>query len=150
MFNNGDIDEAIQYAERSLELNPNDNQGIRTTLLNIYLTSKNLEGACRLFDEYDDGYGDFALPNWCRVLERILSNDLVGAKKALENAHKKNKHVLGFLTGRKKMPKQKPNSYALGTIEEAICCIHEILISWLEHPDALDWLRSQKVAKNKS
>jgi len=54
-----------------LDLNPNDNQGIRYFLLALYLTRGDPDGARRLFDQYDDESS--ALFQWSRVLERHLS-----------------------------------------------------------------------------
>lgn len=144
------IVDAIRCAERMLQLNPNDNQGIRNSLMNYYLMLDEVEKFRRLDREYnpDDGNdGDFAVPNWCRVLERFVSNDIDGAKRVLKNARAKNRFVELYLTGKKKTPNRIVAGYALGSKEEAIDCFNSISFSWYKHPDAIKWLEEQCYAK---
>ncbi len=137
--------EAIQHYEALLELNPGDNQGVRYPLLGLYLLVANLEGAGKLLREFeDDAMATFA---WGRALERVLSGDLQGASVALGIARKKNRFLELYLTGQKDMPSQLPDSYSLGSEEEAIVCLDNIGPAWVEHPDAALWLVSQFLAE---
>ena len=89
-----------------LELNPNDNQGVRDPLLGLYLTAGDLKGAGRLLKKYeDDALANFA---WGRVLERFLAGDRAGAKAALEIARAANGHVELYMTIRKPLPEEAP------------------------------------------
>jgi len=135
----GRVDEAVELYEGSLRLNPNDNQGIRCPLLGCYLEADDLDGARRLFDEYEDEGSAMFL--WSRVLERVLSEDEGGARKALADARKTNKHVEPYLTGAKQKPKRMPDYYGFGDENEAKVCAGAIGGAWKKHPKAVRWLK---------
>ena len=134
----GRAEEAVEIYEHSLELNPNDNQGVRYPLLGCYLEADNLEAARRLFDQYDEEAS--AMFHWGRVLERVLSDDEKGARKALSEARKTNKYVEPYLTGAKRTPRSLPDCYGFGDENEAKVCIHEIGKAWKKHKKAVRWL----------
>lgn len=115
------IDEAIAEAEIMLDLNPNDNQGVRDRLLPMYLEKSRLEDARRLLARYEKDYT--AIHAFGSVIERFLSGDLEGAVEALKEAHEINPHVLAYLSGRKKLSTSLPMTYSLGGKEEAHLCI---------------------------
>jgi tetratricopeptide (TPR) repeat protein len=141
LLGEGRVSEAIQHFEALLELNPNDNQGVRDVLLGSYLASDNLEGARRLFRQYkEDGGAVFV---WGRVLERVLSGDFAGATRALKHARKENRFVEQYVTGRKKFPREMPDSYSFGSDEEALVCLDSLGEAWANHPEALLWLMGQ-------
>src|SRR5579883_1276888 len=50
----GREEESIGHCKALLDLNPNDNQGVRDILLSRYLASGNDEGAARLYRQYPD------------------------------------------------------------------------------------------------
>ena len=115
------LDEAIAEAEIMLDLNPNDNQGVRDRLLPMYLEKSRLENARRLLARYEKDYT--AIHAFGSVIERFLSGDLEGAVEALKEAHEINPHVLAYLSGRKKFPTGLPMTYSPGGKEEAHLCI---------------------------
>jgi len=82
---------------------------------------------------------------WARVLAAVLNDNKKEASKALKAAREANKHVEAFLTSRKKLPTEAPSYYGIGDPNEAIICVHEIGTAWTRHPDAIDWLKQQKV-----
>ena len=43
LWDNEQKDEAIQIYEELLQLNPNDNQGLRYTLINLFIDQNNLD-----------------------------------------------------------------------------------------------------------
>ena len=135
-------EEAVKESEAMLELNPNDNQGVRDRLLGIYLELDDLEGARRLFDQYEQE--TFATFAWGRVLERFLARALGEAIAAYRRAWKTNRHVANYLTGRKELPDERPFSFQLGSSEEAFFCLESIGMAWLKHPEALDWLEEMR------
>jgi tetratricopeptide (TPR) repeat protein len=137
----GRVTEAVRHFEALIELNPNDNQGVRDTLLACYLMADNLNGARHLLHEYKED--DSALFNWGRMLERILCGDLDGAARALKHARKNNRFVELYLTGRKRPPREMPDSYSFGSEEEAIICAEALGEAWVTHPKALTWLFTQ-------
>jgi len=134
-----EMDAAIAEYEGMLALNPGDNQGHRDVLRGLYLEAGNLEGVRRLNKEYDDGM--FAIPAWSAVLERFLSDDLKQAEKLLRAAHKYNRHVAGYLTGTKPLPKEGPGRYSPGDPNEAALCVILLGKAWFSHPEAIVWLR---------
>jgi tetratricopeptide (TPR) repeat protein len=135
------VDEAIGHLEAMLELNPGDNQGIREILLGACLTVSNLEGARRVLTAYeDDGSAVFA---WGRVLERVLSQQFTEAEAALAEARKGNRFVELYLTRAKKLPRNMPTMYSMGSMEEAQLCLEALSGAWGEHPKAVFWLMAQ-------
>lgn len=137
----GRVDDAIQHFESMLELNPNDNQGVRDVLLGCYLSRDNLAGAKKLLHEFrGDGSAAFA---WGRVLERFLSGDLPAAKRALRKARQQNRFVEEYLTFQRPLPTDLPESYAMGSEEEAVLCLTHLSGAWADHPLATSWLWEQ-------
>ncbi len=137
----GHLKEAIKQAEQMLELNPNDNQGIRDSLLGMYLETGNLKGARNLIKRYPNEI--MATFLWGQVLERYLSGEVEEAAKFYKKASSKNPHVFDYLIGRKKYPlKYEQYYYAPGDESEAIQCFKEIGPAWKKHPEAIKWLKS--------
>jgi tetratricopeptide (TPR) repeat protein len=133
--------DAIAHFAAMLELNPGDNQGVRYPLLGLYLTIGDLEGARALLKDFeDDAMATFA---WGYALERLLSGDLEGASAALKSARKQNRFVELYLTGQKAPPKEMPDSYMLGSEEEAIICLDNLAGAWAEHTETALWLAGQ-------
>lgn len=130
--------EAIGHFEAMLELNPNDNQGNRDPLLGCYLLIGDLEGARRLFAKYPESL--MAISAWGRVLERFLSGAQGEAAMARKEAVQNNPYVEAYLTGRKRMPRQLPEGFSLGSEAEAVICVDALGEAWRRHPDAIQWL----------
>jgi tetratricopeptide (TPR) repeat protein len=136
--------DAIRIYEKMLELNPNDNQGVRDPLLGAYLAVNDLGVAGRLLRKYkDDAMANFA---WGRVLERFLAGDLVGAGTALNKARKANRFVELYMTGQKPIPKEMPEMYSPGSEEEAMLCMDGVGRAWAQHKEAVSWLLDQQGA----
>ncbi|MCO6042537.1 hypothetical protein NG895_01325 [Aeoliella sp. ICT_H6.2] len=141
LYDVGETEEAIEHVEEMLRLNPNDNQGLRYSLLGWYLELGNLKGADHLLLEYaEEGSAMFA---WARVLARVLDDDLDAATAALSEARDANQYVEAYLVGRKRLPKQGPGYYSPGDESEAIVCMDAIGGAWRKHPVAKKWLKSQ-------
>jgi tetratricopeptide (TPR) repeat protein len=139
-----DLD-AIAHYSAMLELNPNDNQGVRYSLLGAYLMVGDLDRARALWKNFaDDAMATFA---WGRVLERFLSGDLEGASAALKSARKQNRFVELYLTGRRALPEGMPDSYMLGSDEEAVICLDNVGGAWAAHPEVAPWLIQQLLAE---
>ena len=136
--------DAIRLYEKMLELNLNDNQGVRDPLLGAYLAVKDLDGAGRLLKKYeDDAMANFA---WGRVLERFLAGDLAGASTALKKARKANRFVELYMTAQKPIPKQIPEMYSPGSEEEAVLCMDGVGRAWAQHKEAVFWLLDRQEA----
>lgn len=133
--------DAIRVCERMLELNPNDNQGVRDSLLGLYLAMADVAGAGKLLKQYKDDAT--ANASWGRTLERWMSGDRTKAKAELRKAMKANRFVAPFLTGEKAVPKQLPEMYSLGSVEEAMLCANNLGAAWAAQTEARVWLREQ-------
>lgn len=137
----GDRKEGIQHLEGLLDLNPDDNQGVRDTLLGAYLECDDLQGAGRLLRQFaGDSTAVFA---WGGTLERLLSADFPGAERELRSARAQNRFVEEYLRGIRKLPRDFPDSYVLGSEEEAILCMEAMSGAWMAHPEAMIWLLMQ-------
>jgi tetratricopeptide (TPR) repeat protein len=139
----GQLVEATGHYEALLDLNPNDNQGNRDALLACDLALGNLEGAQRLFKQYEDEIG--VVFAWGRVLERFLARDYPGATAALHKARKANPYVEPYLVGKKHLPAHLPEFYSFGDENEAISGVNLFGDTWKRHAEVLAWLRSGKL-----
>jgi len=133
--------EALRHYEGLLELNPNDNQGVRDVLLGGYLAIENLDGVRRLLQQYKNDYT--AVFAWGRTLERFLAGDLRNAEQELKTARKRNRFVELYLSGERKIPKSMPAAYSLGSAEEALVCAGCLAAAWARHKEAVFWLLDQ-------
>jgi len=106
----------------------------------LYLEARRLDDVAALFERYEEEYS--AIFAWGRVLERYLAGDEAGASSALTIARTVNPFVEPLLTGRKRMPRRKPEYYGMGDENEAIICVDSIGAGWKSAPDAVTWLKS--------
>ena len=136
------FEESIAEYEAMLDLNPNDNQGMRYPLMACYLAIKRLDGARRLLEQYDE-LGFSALWAWAYVLERLLAGDPDGATQALQDARRQNRHAQAFFVEQRKVPRHLPGSYSPGSKEEAIIAWNILRRAWTRHPEAHAWLKAQ-------
>ena len=133
--------DAIKNYEKMIELNPDDNQGVRDPLLGLYLATGNLDGARRLLKDYkEDGSANIV---WARVLYLFLTGDKPGAASALEIARTENRLVELYFTGQRRIPKAMPEMYSPGSEEEAVLVLDHMSFAWAEHKEAVFWLMDQ-------
>jgi tetratricopeptide (TPR) repeat protein len=142
LYDMGRYDEAIPHFKEMLRLNPNDNQGNRDVLAACYLAaSENLQ-ALELLNKYPEGI----TANW-NYTHALVQFRLHGiseeANKALQVAVANNPNVPEYLRGLKRMPREKPSHYGIGSIEEAVVYAELYCNCWKSTPGALDWLASQ-------
>ncbi len=140
----GKIEESTVEHEEMLKLNANDNQGIRYGLMACYLTLQQMEKARRLFKNYKDDREYSAVFAWAHVLERFLSDDRDGALKSLGHAQKQNGHAMAYFLEHRKLPKSMPDSYSMGSREEAIIAWDILKPAWKAHPEAQVWLEKNR------
>ena len=131
---------AIAVYEEMLELNKNDNQGVRYTLVDCYICEKSYDKALQLIDGSDENSSFF---NWAKVLISYATQGEVAAKKALKAAVKQNPYVLPFLSGKKRLPPYSPSFYSPGDEDEAIICVKMQKDAWKIHKEAKNWLKSK-------
>ena len=130
MFNQ---EEAILQLEEMLELNPNDNQGVRDLLLLAYLEEHEYKKALQLITTFEeDGSAWFA---YSRVLaEQGLDKPVSTIKNLLRQAVKTNPHVSAYLVGKKKLPKKAPEYVGFGDDREAIYYVQGNYHLWQLQP----------------
>ncbi len=133
--------EAITVYEEMIELNPEDNQGARDSLLGLYLGEGDVLRARSLLNRYHED--DMAVFSWGRAIERFLSGDLPEARKALKNAVKANAFVLAIMSGIEEMPEDYEGGFSPGDINEAWYCLMEFGPVWEKQPDVLPWIASE-------
>jgi len=134
----GRIDEAIEHYQDMLRLNPNDNQGMRDTLLPLLIENGRIDDAEMLWKQYKDDVT--AVWHYARaLLTFIQKGDCNASRKQLAKAIKKNAHVPKYLLGKENIP-PIPQSYSLGSKEEAVVCVDEIEDAWDSVPAAMHWL----------
>ncbi|HEX9923330.1 MAG TPA: hypothetical protein VGD99_11775 [Anaerolineae bacterium] len=132
-------DEAAAHFQDMLRLNPGDNQGIRYSLLNLLLSTKQDAGAQALLDEYDDGMAEWL---YTRALLTFRQEGAgPSANAALKEALRMNKHVPAYLTGRKRVPNRLPPYVGFGDDNEAAVYASGYLPHWRRTPGAIDWLK---------
>lgn len=130
--------DSIAHNEALLDLNPNDNQGIRDVLLSQYLVLGDDAAAERLFRQYP--HDSSAAFLWSRVLLNVRCGDQAASEAALLAAMEYNPHVAGFFSGKKKVPAVLPDAYSPGSREEAVLYIADFGEAWMVSPDAMDWV----------
>ena len=133
--------ESLTHCEALLELNPDDDQGIRHGLLSRYLALGNDMGAARLFRDYPHDASAAFL--WSRVLLDLRRGDQVAATEHLVLAMHGNPHVAGVFAGKRKPPARLPAHYSPGDRNEAALYIANFAEAWLASADAMDWLTGQ-------
>lgn len=140
----GRIESSAAEVEAMLELNPGDNQGLRYRLLASYLALRRMDDARRLSERYADEVEYHTVIAWSKVLERFLSGELDEASKAVALAQKQNGFSKAYILGHRKIPKNLPDSYSLGSKEEAVCFAGDLQLAWKAYPEAKKWLATLK------
>ena len=142
LWESGQRAEAVAEYRAMLELNPNDNQGIRYLLIDCLLTLGLDADADALLKRYKDD-GGVGWP-WSRALLAFrLKGDGAAARKALKIALTNNSYVPPYLLGLRKMPSRLPDYVAVGGEDEAISYLFTGMAAWLAAPGALAWLAEQ-------
>ena len=123
-----------------LRINPNDNQGVRTLLINLYLRERKDREAMALAHTYPaDMLVDI---NFGNVLAHYRLGQLKDAESLLKKAHYEHPLVARMLWRKRvKQPALQPNSITLGGEDEAWIYRDEMRETWAATPSALDWLR---------
>ncbi len=135
----GRLQEAAGHYQALLRLNPGDNQGVRHFLIPLLVELGDDAAASDLLNEYEDDTASSLA--FTRVLLHFRAEgDTKAARESLRTAAKANPHVIGFLTDLKSLPARMPSSYTIGSEEEAVICIQEILSAWDASPGAVQWL----------
>lgn len=122
---------AIKDFEELLELNPNDNQGIRDLLLPIYIVEGKFDDAKALINRYEQDVTAAFMFN--HALLYFYSEGLTAKTKSLlKKADQQNPYVKDYLTGKKAMPRIEYQQFAIGDNREAVTYIQVNIQLWQE------------------
>ena len=137
----GRREESLAHSEALLELNPEDDQGIRQGLLSRYLTVGHEAGAERLLHRYaQDSSAAFL---WSRVLLDLRREDQAAAKDDLRAAMQGNPHVADLFSGKRTPPARLPERFTPGDRHEAALYFAGFAEAWLASSEAMEWLMDQ-------
>ncbi len=134
----GKIEESIHEYKELLELNPNDNQGIRYILSGLLLHTENYGEYLKLYKSYKEK-STFWLFNYALYLF-IKKGDSKESNKALQDANKCNKYVIKIMTQQIQMNLEPPSHYSPGQEDEAVCYLMDNFSIWMKHKDSIFWL----------
>ena len=133
------FDDAITHAVGMLKLNPNDNQGIRYTLVGLLLRTGNPAGAVHLIEQYDEESSHWL---WAKALVAFLNGGSDAAAIPLAKAREANPHALPYLAGRKRLPQRPVEFYSQGDESEAQVLSASLAPAWRRFARAKEWLKS--------
>jgi tetratricopeptide (TPR) repeat protein len=135
------LPEAAEHYRALLDLNPGDNQGIRSQLLDLLLTLDDYAGALDLLKRYrDDGMAEWLYTGALVLFQR--AGRLDKAERRLRKALAQNEYVPAYLTGRKRVPGRLPPYLGFGDDAEAQHYAARYLHHWRRTPRAIEWLQA--------
>lgn len=139
---NGEREEAMSHYRALLELNPNDNQGVRYLLLACLVEMRRGDEAQALIQVYSED----ASAVWCysRALLAFRGEGNTGQSRHYRaEAVESNKYIPAYLAGRRKLPKVPPDYVGMGDKNEAVSYVFDNRSAWLDTPGAIPWLLKQ-------
>lgn len=137
----GLVAEAMEVLEEMIELNPNDNQGVRDQLLLYCISIEEPERFNHYAKMYKEDSMAFALFN--RALFSFQTKFATKpSNEDLQKAIDSNKFVVPKLLS-EKFCDGLADSYSPGSKEEADYYVSHAYEVWREIPGALDWLKKQ-------
>jgi len=134
----GETEEAIKHCQEMLQLNPNDNQGVRGVLINWLLFRNKCQKVEELLNDYKDDF--LSSMAYSKALFLFRKGDTIKASKALEEAIERNKFVPLYLLQFKEMPEILPEYVGFGDENEAIAYVYDAFQVWYGIPGAIEWL----------
>jgi tetratricopeptide (TPR) repeat protein len=132
----GDIEGALAHYRDMLELNPNDNQGIRYVLAGCLLKQDNYSALKELLAAHEDGSAFWL---YTRALVAFRESDEQAAT-LVKNACAANQHVPAILAGTKPAVGSDDGYITMGGPDEATYYVTECGAAWHRTPGAVPWL----------
>ena len=130
--------ESVDTIKEMLAFNPNDNQGMRYSLINKLLVMRKLNEAEELLKEYKDDYTAHWLYSKAYLYFNKPSKKLTADKDLIE-AMRFNPYVPLYLFGIKQMPEVLPDYMGIGDDTEAISYVKDSLEVWGSNKNASHW-----------
>ena len=135
----GRREEAMGHYRELLRLNANDNQGVRDLLLPVLLISGGDDEAAALLQRYAED----AMAVW-RYGHALVTfrreGDSAAARDHRREALLANRWVAKYLAGAAPLPDQDPETYAVGSEDEAVMAARTLAEAWRATPGAAAWL----------
>ena len=142
------INAAVDVYREMIELNPNDNQGVRYLLSTILLSKKDLSDYESFIKKYEGE--DSAVWHYNNAMYHYKKmGKSAKSDKELEKAYKFNKHVMEFMLGLKELPEDMPQYIGRGDENEAAAYILDAIHTWGKTDGALDWMHEFLMKRNK-
>ena len=136
---NKQLRKATELLERSLHLNPNDNQGNRFLLATLYLEQQQYDDARAHLAKYEEELNAFMQYSQL-LLDYVTQGDSPETRERRQAAIGYNKYVAQYLSGRKKLPTTIPGHYGPGDRNEAILYAADNRNLWRQVMGAIPWL----------
>lgn len=134
------VEQARTLAELLLALNPGDNHGVRTALMNAHLRAGDDKAALSLASNYEEDM--FAELPYGRVLALVRLGRMQGATVAAQLAVDRLPEVRRYLMReRAAKPRMNPYGVALGSKEQAWIYREDMRDLWLSEPEAMALIR---------
>ncbi|MFZ2325071.1 MAG: hypothetical protein WAV89_15425 [Ignavibacteriaceae bacterium] len=134
----GERSKSIEILKEMVQLNPNDNQGMRYILITRLLILNRLLESEKLYKDYEDDYSaqwhySKAYLYFCKRSKQLY------ADKALKEAMEYNPYVPIYLLGLTEMPEEMAEYTGVGDENEAIAYVDDSLELWANNKKALKW-----------
>jgi tetratricopeptide (TPR) repeat protein len=141
--------EAIAHYRALLELNPDDDQGVRYLLLVELLEQGSNDDAGRLLAEYEDDA--HALWSYGRLLWRFRTEgDSPATSEAFVAAAAANAYAIKYLLDPESMPPDEAESFEAGSRDEGAYVADMLLGPYETTNGALEWLEAQNSRRRRS
>jgi tetratricopeptide (TPR) repeat protein len=134
------VQESIAVLEELIELNPNDNQGVRDQLGLYYLQLDKLEEFRKLHNKFENDGGAFHDFNLALFIYKSEGRTKK-ANESLKYDMEKNEFVVPKLLQRKQQINKLPQLYGFGDENEATYYVFYAKDIWRQTFGALAWIR---------
>ena len=133
------VNATIEVYREMIELNPNDNQGVRYLLATILLSKKDLSDYESFVKKYEGE--DSALWHYNNALYHFKKmGKSAKSDGELMKAYKFNPYVMEFMLGLKELPEEMPQFIGRGDENEAVAYIFDAIHTWGKTDGALNWM----------
>ncbi|MHB1034380.1 MAG: DUF6930 domain-containing protein [Pirellulales bacterium] len=141
----GRVEEALGHYQDLLRLNPNDNQGVRYSLMPCLLRSGRDAEAARLLKGSAEESSLWALAR--ALLAFRLSGNSMAANRELHAAFRANPCLPEYLLADEPLPIL--DAYSPGSPEEAVFCVGTLRPAFAATAGALDWVAAHQRQREK-
>ncbi len=136
----GEEEAAIDHCRSLLELNPNDNQGVRYVLCSYYCSAECDRELAELLDAFaEDDAADWHFSRALLAFRR--EGDSEHARQLLLAAHQANPHIASYLLGEQYTLPESPSFVVRGEETEAASYVRAYLPAWRSTSGAVTWIR---------